>query len=154
LAAFLHWRCYWLHLATSLNKKETKKVRKIAKKQAGKLDKKIELTPAPKGDTGPVGPTEGTAADRFSGPLTPELTVDQDDFTTTQAGRLLVIKPVSRRSATCSACTWRVWLQVDGVRVPGSVIAGLPSGVSQHAFTLSGAPSDPMAAGNHTAASR
>ena len=35
---------------TSLNKKETKKVRKIAKKQAKKLDKKIELTPGPKGD--------------------------------------------------------------------------------------------------------
>ena len=110
------------------------------------------MTPGPKGDTGPVGPTEGTAADGVSGPLTPEVTGDQDDFTTTQAGRLLVIKPVSRQSMICSAGTpWRMWLKVDGVRVPGSVIVGLPSGVAQYAFTLSGVTSDPVAAGSHTA---
>ncbi|MBK5118065.1 MAG: collagen-like protein [Thermoleophilia bacterium] len=41
---------------TSLNKKETKKVRMIAKKQAKKLDKKIELKPGPNGEQGAAGP--------------------------------------------------------------------------------------------------
>jgi hypothetical protein len=40
---------------TALNKQEKKQVKKISKKQARKLDKKIELTPGPKGDQGPPG---------------------------------------------------------------------------------------------------
>jgi hypothetical protein len=40
---------------TSLNKKEKKEVKKISKKQAGKLDKKIELTPGPPGEKGDQG---------------------------------------------------------------------------------------------------
>ena len=51
---------------TSLNKKETKKVRMIAKKQAKKLDKKIELTPGPKGDKGDPGATTAESALPFA----------------------------------------------------------------------------------------
>ena len=40
---------------TSLSKKDKKQVAKIAKKQAKKLDRRIELTPGPKGDQGPPG---------------------------------------------------------------------------------------------------
>jgi hypothetical protein len=40
---------------TALNKKEKKQVTKISKKQAKKLDRKIELTPGPKGDPGASG---------------------------------------------------------------------------------------------------
>lgn len=37
---------------SKLNKKETKQVKRISKKQARKLDKRIELLPGPKGETG------------------------------------------------------------------------------------------------------
>jgi glycosyltransferase involved in cell wall biosynthesis len=79
--------------ATSLNKKDKKQVTKIAKKQAKKLDKKIELAPGPRGA---IGPTEGTSADFYSRQgttLTRQISAGKSDFTATRAGQLLVIKP-------------------------------------------------------------
>jgi hypothetical protein len=40
---------------TSLNKKEKHRIKRIAKRQARKLDKKIELKPGPKGEKGDPG---------------------------------------------------------------------------------------------------
>jgi hypothetical protein len=55
-------------VVSKLSGKEKKQVTKIARKQASKLDKKIELTPGPKGDAGANGATDVTR--RVSDPTT------------------------------------------------------------------------------------
>ena len=154
---------------TSLNKKETKKVRKIAKNQANKAVKGIPAGPkgdqglagpngvtggpGPKGEPGLPGPTEGVTGDSFSGQLTEQVALDQDSFTTTQAGRLLVIKPTSKLIVLCDQVSlgWRAWLQVDGEVVPGSSIDSLTSHVVQSGLTFAGVTASSVAAGEHTA---
>ena len=141
---------------SKLNQKEKQQVKRLSKKQAKKLDKQIELLPGPegpKGERGLPGPTEGVTGDSFSGQLTEQVALDQDSFTTTQAGRLLVIKPTSKLIVLCDQVSlgWRAWLQVDGEVVPGSSIDSLTSHVVQSGLTFAGVTASSVAAGEHTA---
>ena len=102
------------------------------------------------GPTGPAGPTEGTATPFAETKLS---TIESDDFETTLAGRLLVMKPVSSMRYTCTnGTTYRAWLEVDDVSVPGSLIAFLPNAVTRYGLTFSGVTADSLAPGQHTAA--
>ena len=103
----------------------------------------------PQGATGPAGPTEGTSSDIW-GTLTPELTFDPSPFTTTRAGRVHVTKSMPWLQIHCSAGSWATWLLVDGVRVPGTVIASMPSGTSLFGPTFTGVTGR-LAAGPHEA---
>jgi hypothetical protein len=102
---------------------------------------------------GTVGPTEGTSADNFSRDgrtHTAEITVDASPFTTTLAGRLLIIKPIAKVVAGCSDLAGvSLWIEVDGVAVPGSVIR--MSQNSPQNFTLAGVTASSVPAGDHTA---
>ena len=49
--------------AYALTTQDKKQVKKIAKKQAAKLDKKIELKPGPQGEQGPIGTPGEPGAD-------------------------------------------------------------------------------------------
>lgn len=115
--------------------------------QGGKGDKGDQGDVGP---TGPVGPTEGTAT-LFA--ETRQGIVESDDFETTLAGRLFVTKPVSLMRYECfNGTTYRAWLEVDDVPVPGSLIASLPNAISQYGLTFSGVTADALAPGLHTAA--
>jgi hypothetical protein len=111
-------------------------------------------TPGERGAPGPPGPTEGFAADSYSGiSLTSEFTVEVDGFTTTRAGRLFVAKPVSQVRVDCDSGPSRLWLEVraDGVetRVPGSVVDSITDNVTLHGLHLSGVTSGSVPAGAH-----
>jgi hypothetical protein len=97
--------------------------------------------------------TEGTSADNFSRDgrtLTAEKTVDASPFTTTLAGRLLVIKPIAKVMGECSnLAAVSVWIEVDGVTVPGSVIR--IDQKSRETLTLAGVTAGSVPAGDHTA---
>lgn len=108
------------------------------------------------GETGPAGPTEGTSTDVFTAsgtPLTPDTTVDESSVTTTRAGRLLVSKTLMSLQVTCSGgVTWRAWLTLAGVRVPGTVLSGIPSGTVLRPLTLTGVTAGAVAAGSYEGA--
>jgi hypothetical protein len=115
--------------------------------QGGKGDKGDQGDVGP---TGPVGPTEGTATPFAE---TRQGRIESDEFETTLAGRLFVTKPVSLMRYTCfEGTTYRAWLEVDDVPVPGSLIRSLPNGVNQYGLTFSGVTADTLAPGVHTAA--
>jgi hypothetical protein len=97
--------------------------------------------------------TEGTSADNFSRDgrtLTAEKTVDASPFTTTFAGRLLVLKPIAKAMGECSGPAGvSVWIEVDGTAVPGSVIR--INQKSPETLTLAGVTAHSVPAGDHTA---
>ncbi len=102
------------------------------------------------GPTGPAGPTEGTATPFAE---TRQGLVESDDFATTLAGKLFVTKPVSFMRYNCAnGTTYRAWLEVDDVAVPGSLIAFLPNGIDQFGLMFSGVTAGSLGAGSHTAA--
>jgi hypothetical protein len=111
----------------------------------------------PKGATGakgPTGPTQGTSADFYSRnsiTLTPDVTTDPNSFTTTIAGKVLVIKSIDVFIPQCGASTATIFLMVDGSRVPGTIIESVPSGTSLSGTSLSGVTPGVLAAGAHTA---
>jgi hypothetical protein len=45
--------------------------------------------------------------------------------------------------------TWRVWLELDGVLVPGSYTAGFPDNAPLRPLTLTGVTAGQVAAGEH-----
>ena len=105
------------------------------------------------GPQGPAGPTEGTSNDHYSvigQTVTPEATFDVASFTTTRAGRVHVTKVMSYLSVGCSAGTWRVFLVVDGVRVPGTVVGLIPTGTPLRGLAVTGV-TERLAAGVHDA---
>ena len=106
----------------------------------------------PKGDQGGLGPTEGGGSDiaPFTG-LSSEESTDQTQFTTTHPGKVLLSKTLASLSVTCSTGAWTIWLQVDGVRVPGTLDGFNASPSTLHAITLTGVTSAPLATGTHTA---
>lgn len=109
----------------------------------------------PEGKTGPTGPTEGTSTDEFTqagAPLVAENTIDATGFTTTRAGRLLVSKTLTTLQVDCGpSAAWRAWLVVDGTRVPGTVLQGLPDNAQERTITLTGVTAGSVAAGAHEA---
>ena len=141
---------------TSLSKKDKNQVRKISKKQAKKLDQKIELLPGPKGepgpkgDVGPVGPTEGTATPAVT--ATRNVSKITGSFETTLAGRLLVTASLSRLNFACLVgSTFSAWLEVDDVAVPGSELPALPLATDLRGLSFTGVTAESIAAGQHTA---
>jgi hypothetical protein len=105
------------------------------------------------GAPGPVGPTEGVATDQFTQThINPgaEVTADDSAFTTTQDGRLFVSKTMSSANVTCSSGTWALWLTLDNVFVPGSVLTGTTTGTVLRNVTLTGVTKDRITAGAHT----
>jgi hypothetical protein len=101
-----------------------------------------------KGDKGDVGPTEGGSSDLMP-ELTREVALDQTNFTTRTPGRLFVSRTLNDLSVNCSAGDWATWLEVDGVRVPGTVVGGGVTG-SLDPFTVNGVTTDVIPAGTHT----
>jgi hypothetical protein len=97
--------------------------------------------------------TKGTSADNFSRAgqtLTAEKTIDASPFTTTRAGRLLVIKPIAKVVGDCSNLAGvSLWIEIDGAAVPGSVIRMNEN--SRENFTLAGVTASSVPAGDHTA---
>jgi hypothetical protein len=105
------------------------------------------------GATGPPGPTEGVATDQFTqSHINPgaEVTGDDSALTTTHDGRLFVSKTMSTVSATCTSGTWSVWLTLDNVFVPGSLLSGTATGTVLRNVTLTGVTKDPVTAGAHS----
>jgi hypothetical protein len=110
------------------------------------------------GPTGPAGPTEGTSTDAFTVdgvPVAPEATLDPASVTTTRAGRLLVSKTIGSIQLDCTPNNAsRIWLSLDGVRVPGTLITQIPDNAQVRAITLTGVTADPVAPGEHVGALR
>jgi hypothetical protein len=105
------------------------------------------------GPTGPTGPTEGIATDQFTtSHVNPgaEVTGDDSVLTTTLDGRLFVSKTVSSVNTTCPSGTWSLWLTLDNVFVPGSLLSGNPTGTALRNVTLTGVTKDRITAGAHT----
>ena len=109
-----------------------------------------------KGDTGDVGPTEGTSTDfytRTSTPFAYDTLIDRSDVTTTVGGKLLVTKTVASLEMSCNpASPWSVWLALDGVRVPGTVMPFIPNATVLRNITLVGVTSQVVPAGTHDVA--
>jgi hypothetical protein len=105
----------------------------------------------PPGEQGPVGPAEGRSTDAFGAAvLTPDATLDPSTVTTTLAGRLLASKTLASLQVDCEPATsWRAWLTVDGVRVPGTVLSAVPDNTVLRPVTLSGVTAASVAAGAH-----
>jgi hypothetical protein len=106
------------------------------------------------GPTGPTGPTEGTSADFYSRnavTLTPSTTEDDSTFTTTLAGKVLVIKSLDELVPQCNGQQGRLFLLVDGTRVPGAILDEVPSGTVLRGTSFSGVTPGVLAAGSHTA---
>jgi hypothetical protein len=117
----------------------------------------------PKGETGATGPagaTEGVGTDRLTQlgiTLPAQAHVDASSVITTRPGRLLVpasaglvSKTVSAISMNCAGnADWSLWLELGGVRVPGTVVSAIPSGTRLRAVGLSGVTKDVIAAGSH-----
>jgi hypothetical protein len=110
--------------------------------------------PGPKGDPGAVGPTEGVGTDgptRVGVALERETVHDETPFTTTTSGRLFVVKPVMRFNLLCTSGFVRVWLEVDGEPLPGSVLSSFMSDTDYYGVTLSGVTTSSVPAGEHKA---
>ena len=60
------------YIYSKLNKKEKNQVKRLSKKQARKLDKRIELLPGPQGPAGPKGATGPVGPEGETGPQGPE----------------------------------------------------------------------------------
>ena len=105
------------------------------------------------GPTGPAGPTEGASTDAYTvNGLTPvaDATIDPATVSTTRAGRLLVSKTIGSLQVDCSGgATLRMWLTLDGVRVPGTVIAQIPDNAVVRAITLTGVTAAAVPPGQH-----
>ena len=124
--------------------------------------------PGPQGERGPQGekgdpgaPGSGGIVDatstdfftRTSVPLEHERLVDPTAVETTQPGRLLVSKTISSLQVGCSpAGSWRAWPTLDGARVPGTVLNGVPHNTQLRNVTLMGVTPDAVPAGPHSAA--
>jgi hypothetical protein len=105
------------------------------------------------GQEGPIGPTEGQSTDfyaRTNTQLTHDGQFDQSSITTAHAGRLLVVKTIPALQVNCtSMSTWKVWAELDDVRVPGTVIRGIPNNTPLRGVTLVGVTSEVVPAGAH-----
>ena len=102
------------------------------------------------GPTGPAGPTEGTATPFTADPKW--ATPAGQDFDTTLAGQAFVTMSVPMLNVECDGGpSWRAWLEVDDVPVPGNLIDGLPNGVDLYGLTFSGVTASSLAPGSHTA---
>jgi hypothetical protein len=91
------------------------------------------------GEQGPPGPTEGGSEG-----VPPDITGDQLDFdekqfTTGRAGRVYVSRLVAGIEISCSSGgPWAAWLEVDGERVPGTGVSGVPDDTMLRGLTLAG----------------
>ena len=102
------------------------------------------------GKQGPAGPTEGTSSDAYTIPAS-ETKLDASPFTTTRAGRVLVVKTLAYLQIQCSPVnTWSAWLVVDGVRVPGTLYELVPSSTTLYGVSLTGVTGR-LPAGSHDA---
>jgi hypothetical protein len=136
---------------SKLSNKEKKQVKRLSKKQARKLDKRIELLPGPQGEQGLTGPTEGSSTGRAI-PGRRADAVPPESFQTTQTGRVLVIMPVRGLIAACTSGTeYRAWIEVDNIPLPGSVIGRLPANGDATNLTFAGVTPDSIKAGQHAA---
>jgi hypothetical protein len=110
-------------------------------------------TKGDRGETGPAGPTEGASTDELTQAgiaVTPDGTLDSASVTTTRAGRLLVSKTLPALQVDCAdGATWRLWLTIDGVRVPGTLVKSMPDNAQQRNVTLTGVTSTAVPAGTH-----
>ena len=123
--------------------------------------------PGAKGDTGaqgiqgiqgvqgPPGPTEGTASDYYlinTVSLSTTATLDPSPFTTSRAGRLLVLKFVDAITVQCNGGSGRLFLLLDGSRVPGAVMDNIPSNTTLRGINFTGVTTASVPAGAHSAA--
>lgn len=110
----------------------------------------------PQGEPGPAGMAEGRSTDTFTNEgitLEQDGEVDATPLRTASAGRLLASKTVRSLQVDCNGdAPWRMWLTVDGVRVPGTVIASIPDDQQQRNVTLTGVTADVVDAGDHVVA--
>jgi hypothetical protein len=122
--------------------------------------------PGPKGDkgdqgeqgkqgvTGPAGPTEGTAADFYTNNSTTksaDAEFDQSNFTTSRPGKLFVTKFIDVFTPQCNGGLANIFLFVDSVRVPGSLITSISSGTTLRGVALTGVTPTTLASGSHIA---
>lgn len=106
----------------------------------------------PIGATGPAGPTEGTSADTVPGTAHVDVALDPTAFTTTRAGRLSVIKSLSRVVLDCAGGGYPdVFLVVDGTRVAGTSLRFFRTGEYVPQIVLAGVTAT-RPTGEHTAA--
>ena len=97
---------------------------------------------------------EGRSTDAFDDiALAADATVDSTTVSTTTAGRLLASKALASLQVTCSdGSPFRIWLRVDGTRVPGTILSSIPSGTLLRNVALSGVTNDAVPPGAHALA--
>jgi hypothetical protein len=78
------------------------------------------------------------------------VTLEEEDFTTARAGRVYVARLIPGVTGDCDGGgPWSTWLEVDGVRVPGGGVSGVPDQTALRGFTLAGV-TPRLEAGEHT----